>query len=177
MIERKYLTECLNYDKETGCFIWNKRPEKHFASNHVMTWWNSRYAGTKAGSVSDQGYLKICLLGRQERAQRIAWIYETGSLPDGEIDHINGDRMDNRISNLRDVTRLQNTRNKRQLDSNTSGVTGVSLNRPTGRWRAYITENQKRHHIGYYVTLEEAASARKAAEGKIGFHENHGRIV
>lgn len=177
MIDKDYLVECLAYDKTTGVFIWNKRPAHHFVSAWAMSAWNGRYAGTMAGTASDQGYLKISLHGKQERAHRLAWIYESEGLPTGEIDHINGDRMDNRISNLRDVTRLQNTRNKRQLDSNTSGVTGVSMNRSTNRWRAYISIQGKRHHIGYYSTLDEARSARKSAEFKIGFHENHGRIV
>jgi hypothetical protein len=91
------------------------------------------------------------------------------------IDHINGDRSDNRITNLRSVSHSGNTKNAKRRGDNLSGMTGVSFFRPKGTWRARINHNGETILLGYFRTYEEAVAARKAAEKIYEYHENHGR--
>jgi hypothetical protein len=98
-----------------------------------------------------------------------------GEWPNHEIDHINGDSLDNRICNLRDVTSQGNNRNMSLAKTNTSGVCGVRYKKDRSKWVALITLNNRQTHLGYYQDFFEAVCARKSAERKYGFHENHGR--
>jgi hypothetical protein len=94
--------------------------------------------------------------------------------PEGEIDHINGNRQDNRIENLRDVPRSLNQRNSKLQNNNRSGVSGVFWR--ANRWEAriYLVSGQRKH-LGRFKTFEEAVAVRKQAEMECGYHENHGR--
>jgi hypothetical protein len=96
-----------------------------------------------------------------------------GYWPD-EIDHINGDRADNRLSNLREVSNIENQRNKVLPRNNKSGHIGVSWNKDSKKWMARITINYKLKQVGQFSTIEEAVAARKEAERKFGFSERHG---
>jgi len=93
-----------------------------------------------------------------------------------QIDHINGDRSDNRIENLRAVINADNGRNQKLRVSNSSGVMGVGFCKRAGKWRVRITINGKDKHLGIYKSYSEAVAARLTAEKLHGFHENHGRI-
>lgn len=158
----------LDYDPETGLFHW--KPQDG------MNYWNARFAGKEAGSKSAGRYVFINLRGNVFLAHRIAWVFISGDYPKHEIDHINGDRFDNRAVNLRDVPHAINKRNLPRKASNTSGVVGVYRIRSTGQWCAQIRNwNGANQHIGNFSTIEEAAAARKDAERKFGFHSNHGR--
>jgi len=92
-----------------------------------------------------------------------------------EIDHINGDRSDNRAKNLRSATRLENARNTKLKKNNKTGTMGVSQIKETGRWRARMSYRNKALHVGVYDTYEEAVIARREAERRMGYHPNHGR--
>jgi HNH endonuclease len=94
--------------------------------------------------------------------------------PDGEIDHINGDRSDNRWENLRDATHAENHRNMRISKRNTSGRVGVSWGKAQQQWQAYISMDGKLLHLGFFGSWDDASSAREAAERHLGFHANHG---
>ena len=110
--------------------------------------------------------------------QRLAWILENGNIEDNKVvDHINGDINDNRIVNLRVVTRAENSRNRKTAKNNTSGTQGVYLVERDNDtfWKAEIRHNYDNIFIGSYNTREEAIIARKAAERVLGFHDNHGR--
>jgi hypothetical protein len=87
-----------------------------------------------------------------------------GVWPEDQIDHINRDRADNRIENLREVTNKQNQQNRSTNSDNTSGHTGVSWYKPYSKWRAQIKHNHKVIHLGYFTNIEDAIAARKAAE-------------
>lgn len=128
-----------------------------------------------AGTVNKKGYRSICFPGGVfEYAHRIVWKIHYGNIPEGmDVDHINHERDDNRIENLRLVTRQDNLRNKGVVSSNT-GVMGVYWNKKTNRYTANITINKKTKHLGTFMTLDAAAKARKEAERLYGFHENHG---
>jgi hypothetical protein len=117
------------------------------------------------------------IFGLRLPAHRVVWAIHRGVWPDGEIDHINGDRADNRISNLRDVTRSENARNAAKPRTNRSGVVGVNWRTSKGKWRAYISEGDRTTHLGYFDDFSEAVNVRIAEERRRGFHENHGRSL
>ena len=113
MITQEQLKELLHYNPDTGIFTWKRRP-----SNRVSV-------GDNAGHLNRDGYIDLTVNGFKQGAHRFAWLYIYGFLPLGHIDHINGNRSDNRIVNIRDGTQLENNKNKSKLKSNKSGVTGV----------------------------------------------------
>ena len=155
MLTQEYVRNMLVYKEDTGTFVY-------------------RSNGQKAGFKRESGYIFVSLEGKHYRAHRIVWLYVVGRTP-VEIDHINGARDDNRISNLREVDRQANARNLSKGRLNTSGVVGVSYVSTRSQWRAYITQDSKQVHLGYFGTLLDAACARKSAEYNYGYHENHGR--
>lgn len=105
----------------------------------------------------------------------MAWLYIYGEFPDGEIDHINGNKADNRICNLRCVDHFTNMKNYPLPRNNKSGIIGVSWYKALSKWEAKIQHDGKSIHLGYFDDLDDAAKARKAAEEKYSFHANHGR--
>lgn len=146
------LRELLHYDPATGVFTWKVR-----TSTRVKV-------GNLAGCPNNEGYLQIRLHSRLHKAHRLAWLYMYGEWPEDQIDHINRNRSDNRISNLRDVSHKQNNQNKSKAGNNTSGHQGVYRYKLDSKWVARIKHNQKNISLGYFTNLEDAISARKAAE-------------
>lgn len=172
MLTQEYIRECLNYDSDTGLFLWAERPQKHFRTLRGWRTFNSQKAGKGACCLSGaSGYRAISLNKRHYQAHRIAFLYMGGDMPK-EIDHINHIRSDNRWVNLRAVTRTQNKQNVKLYANNTSGVCGVTRNKKN--WMASINVCGTSVHLGTYPTIEEAARVRAAANIKYGFHENHG---
>lgn len=178
----RVLRRLIDYNARTGELKWKMRPAWLFAGNNIggkagqAKAWNGRWAGQRAfKQVHKTGYLTGVLWSFSFLAHRVAWAVHTGEWPDGDIDHINGDRADNRFSNLRCVTSLQNAKNQKLPKSNTSGHIGVSWIRHHKAWVASICVNRKKMTIGYFKKIEDAIAARKAAEQKFGFHPNHGR--
>ena len=165
------------FDYCDGCLYW--KPRLIITSNDKG--WNTRYSGKKAGCVNPNGYLLLSLTvnGKKRRfwAHRVIWLLIYGHLPKDEIDHINGVRSDNRLENLRDVTRDENRKNHKIRKDNLSGVMGVSWFKARQKWRSYIHVNRKQVHLGFYLDMAEACHVRKAAELKYGFHANHGRLT
>lgn len=133
-------------------------------------------AGKEAGHQEPRGYRNVMHKKKMYKAHRLIWLYVHGKFPEGEIDHINGIRNDNRIANLRDVAHLENQRNRNANSNNASGVGGVGWSKNAGKWRAGIQVDGSAKHLGYFDDIEDAAQARKAAEVKYGFHPNHGSI-
>lgn len=148
-----YLKSILSYDPHTGVFLW-RAPTGRRAKK-----------GSIAGSRSDQGYVYIRIHRRLFRAHRLAFLYMEGALPETFVDHINGDKSDNRWVNLRKASLTENNRNNRNRPMGESGYRGV-CRRPGGStWIAGITVNRKRIHLGSFATKEQAAQAyRDAAE-------------
>ncbi len=134
------------YDKDTGDFLRN-------VTGHGVPIYPK-----KVGVTMDNGYRYIHIDMRAVRAHRLAWLYVTGEWPSNCIDHINGDKSDNRFSNLRHVTSKTNAENRRNPKATaSSGYIGVSRDR--NKWRATIVSNGKQKHIGSFSTAEEAAEA------------------
>lgn len=161
------------YDATTGKLYWCARDRWRFRSDKALNSWNARWAGREAGTMQN-GYLQIGIGGRLHYAHRIIWIYVHGEEPEN-IDHIDGDCLNNRISNLSAVTHLENMRNRKTSRKNTSGVTGVHWAKASRRWIALISDRGKHIHLGCFSTSAEAASAREAAERELGYHANHGK--
>lgn len=166
------IQELFNYDPETGHLFWKARDESQFASKPASVIWNLRFAGQRAGHDHPRGHVAVLVDGRVTAAHRIIWLYVHGEWPD-QIDHINGTRRDNRLSNLRNVSNAENAMNRPLLRKNTSGVNGVT--RIGSKWVARIRANKTHYNLGRFDTLQEATAARKDAEQRLGFHPNHGR--
>lgn len=157
--------ELFVYDGETGIIKWRKRTCRRQRSNMVAgnTWPNGR------------GYTQINIKGKIYPAHRIAMLLAYGFYGDGlQVDHINHTRDDNRLSNLRFVTRTGNQRNRSRNSNNTTGVTGVYYHKGTRKYMAYIKVDGVQIHLGYFASLGEAAKVRKAAEIKYEYNASHG---
>ncbi len=129
------------------------------------------------GEISNNDrYLKAMLLGTRYKIHRLAWLYVYGEFPKEQIDHINGDRLDNRICNLRDVSQIMNNQNSAKRIDNTSGCVGVKIRLQGNKilWIASIGGKPKKY-LGIFNNINDAIIARKMAEYKLGYHENHGR--
>lgn len=168
----------LRYDRETGRLFWRERSPDIFQTKgsalRACKIWNTRYSGQLAlDKFNDAGYRCGRIFGRIYRAHRVIWAMQFGEWPD-EIDHINHDRADNRLINLRNVSRKQNMKNVSLAVNNTSGVIGVSKRGDCFGWRARIKLNGVERHLGSFATIEEAKAARVLAQKELGFHENHG---
>jgi hypothetical protein len=176
---QRHLAELFEYDGGTGILAWLPRQEASFPSARAAKVWNTRFAGKPAGSiVSGSEYLSVNIGPSRFKAHVVAWIIHYGQAPSADIDHINGLRRDNRIANMRAVSRSGNMRNTAISPRNTSGVVGVSWNKPANKWQATVRDNDgKRKSLGYFSDLGEAANARKSAERLFGYHANHGRAV
>jgi len=160
-LTQKRLKELLNYDPDTGVFTW-------------LVGCGGVNIGSKAGSLYSYGYIVIKINRFGYRAHRLAWLYMTGEWPEDQIDHIDHDRANNRIINLREATHTINGRNTNIAKNNTSGIMGVNWHRWQRKWRAYISINAKPIHLGTFTDFFEACCARKSAENKYGYHPNHG---
>lgn len=166
----EYLRQRLRYEPETGRLIWRY--------NETMpTRWNSRWTDVPAGRISQCGYNQVSIYGTRYPSHRIIWAMTHGVWPGGEIDHIDGNRLNNRIENLRDVNRTENSKNMALRFDSTSGATGVCWDKSRNKWAAHIRINGLRLNLGRFISLEDAIGARKAAEERHGFHANHGRTA
>ena len=145
MITQDRLIEVLRYNPNTGIFI--RRIAK-----------GGKPVGSIAGGLDMKGYVVIRIGGKTYKAHRLAWLYVMGRFPDGQIDHINGDKSFNAIWNLRDVTHTENNINRKVQRNNKTGFKGVSI-RPSGTFYSQITINGKRVHLGSFSTAEEAHMA------------------
>tara|TARA_R100001086_G_scaffold227776_1_gene146994 strand:- start:161 stop:709 length:549 start_codon:yes stop_codon:yes gene_type:complete len=180
MITADELRSFVNYNPDTGEFTWNQRDPSLFKTNRAASIWNAQFPGKTAGGKqsSDSGkglhYWVIVIFRKKYLAHRLAWLYMTGDWPVDQLDHINGDSLDNQWSNLREVSNAENGRNCKVNVNNTSGVMGVYFYKRDQIWCAYITKNYKTKSLGRFEDWFDAVCARKSAEVKLGFHANHG---
>lgn len=153
------LRELLSYDPETGLFLWRERPECMFKTQRGIAVWKARFVGRPAFTANLNGYRQGMVFGRTYYAHRVAWAIHYGEWPEDQIDHINCDRSDNRISNLRKASNTENARNKKLQRNNTSGLKGASWSSRRGKWAATICADRKQRKLGFFDTKEEAHEA------------------
>lgn len=158
-LTQKYLKSILDYNSVTGVFTWRQRPIDHFKNSHRQNIWNSKHSGTVAGSMTPLGYWRITINNKSYRAHRIAWLYTYGRWPKDQIDHIDGNKLNNRIDNLRKANNSENNRNVGLKKTNKSGHKGVSWNNRDKKWQAYIGVNGRNKSLGSYDSAQEASEA------------------
>lgn len=150
VIDLKFLREQLDYSPDSGEFTW-KVPGK------------GRGDGAAAGCIAAHGYVLIGLGGRLHLAHRLAWLHFYGVEPGRYLDHIDRNRSNNRIGNLRQATHQQNMANSPPRHTSVSGIKGVSWCAATSKWRATITVDGKQRSLGRHSCIEDAAKAYATA--------------
>lgn len=156
MITQDRLKELVSYDPDTGVFVWLKDNGKNAKQ------------GSTAGRINFYGYSVICIDGQTYLAHRLAWMYCFGNFPEMNIDHLNGDRNDNRVSNLRDVSQDVNCQNHRKQNGDKPVMIGVSFDKATKKFKSQIMHKGKNLHLGRFRTEAEAHDAYISAKRK--FH-------
>lgn len=171
-ITHELLRQLVRFEADIQKYFWNPRPRKMFKTDGSFKSWNSAWANKETfHAVDGRGYCQAVVLYRHYNAHRIIWFYHYGEWPNGQVDHINGIRTDNRLANLRVVSQAENLRNTKRRVNNSSGTSGVSWNPLTKTWRVRVPNKE----IGSFQKKQDAVAARKAAEVEYGFHPNHGR--
>lgn len=153
-----YLKTVLDYNPETGVFTHktNRSPKA--------------YPGATAGRINTNGHRQIGIDGERYMAHRLAWFWVHGVWPTDQIDHINGNRDDNRIDNLRPATHKQNMENQTLHCNNGSGFRGVSWHKANKKWAAYVNHNGKRKYLGIYASVDDAIRVVRLARNQLFTH-------
>lgn len=160
------MANLISYDPVTGGFTWvGARSQDGHCNKHL---------GGKAGTTYPDSYVRVRYKGKCYLAHRLAWALTHGAWPAHQIDHINMDRADNRLINLREATLAENNRNKKVRSDSTTGFKGVSFNKATRKFVARLTVNKKTVHLEYHDTAEAAhESYIRAAEIHHGQFARH----
>ncbi len=156
----KYLREIFRYEPDTGKLI-----------NRVHR--NSKSPKGAEATARSKGYGSVSIKGKNYKTHRVIWYLYYGVQPSKQIDHIDGDKLNNKIENLREVENKENCKNRALHAKNKSGFAGVRQ-LSNGKWNAYIWDKGSKN-LGVYKTKLEAVVVRKAEERRLGFHPNHGR--
>lgn len=184
MLTQQRLKELLRYNLSTGEFVWIEEVSK---CTRLTT-------KAKAGCITRRGYTRIIVDGKSYQAHRLVWLYNFGSFPSGQIDHINGVKNDNRLSNLRECSQAENMRNTKMKSNNTSGITGVGYTEVNQRcgstdtyWSARWTDINGKHRSKHFAVskhgydqakvLAVACRNERMLELKslgVGYTERHG---
>lgn len=155
-LPREKVQALFNYNPDTGALTWRGDSGR----------WGRIKAGTEAGAACTGGYRQVRVDGRLRMVHRLAWIHANGPICTEMIDHINGDRQDNRLCNLRQATREMNTQNIKRANSRSShGFLGVS--RQGNRWRAEISVKNRQQFLGYFPTPEAAQAVYLTAKRQL----------
>jgi HNH endonuclease/AP2 domain len=154
-ITADWIKNVLEYNPETGFFFWKQR----FGRRGVP--------GKRAGTIDFNGYMVVTINGKRFKGHRLAWLVMTGNWPVLAVDHINGDRSDNRFENLREANCSENQHNRRLQRNNKSGYQGVAWDSHAGKWRAGIRADGRGINLGGYDTPQEAHTAYLRAKAQL----------
>ena len=160
-LTQEWLKEHFDYNAESGAFT------------RIKGYHGNCKVGFSDWGLNGYRYRSITLDGKNYLIHRLVWLWMYGYSPK-EIDHINHNTTDNRLCNLRSVSRVENTRNAKKRIDNTSGIVGVSWVKKINRWRSRISHRGKRIFLGTFKCFNQAVAARKSAEKLYGYHSNHG---
>jgi hypothetical protein len=156
-VKHDEVRDVLDYEPSTGVFRWRVSPGGRGG------------VGAVAGTRDHEGYVVIRYRGRGYKAHRLAWLYVHGELPAGVVDHINGDKADNRIHNLRDVDAYVNAQNVERPNKNgRSGLRWVSWFSQYQKWKASFFFRKKHYFVGHFDDPAEAHEAAKRARAALG---------
>lgn len=178
-LTQELLNKMFEYEPATGRLIWKDYPAELEPSNQFLKSFKKRFLGEEAGYISKEkrrqsNYRIVHIKGKNYKAHRLIWCIVYGKYPIEGIDHINHNGEDNSLKNLRAASNADNRKNLSLSRANKSGVTGVCWHKQAKKWAAQVMYNGKKRHLGYYVSLEEAAQVAKKAREELGFHPNHG---
>lgn len=162
----KALSKLVRYEQATGVFTWKNRPLEMFSREADYKVWNKRFADKQAGAIGAWGYVIISFNGKKVKAHQIAYFIVHGSVP-AYLDHINGNRADNRIANLRGATLSDNGANRGMDRRNKSGVKGVFWHAKAQKWQAEVRKLGKSYYGGLFDDLEAAKTARDTLAAKL----------
>lgn len=168
-LTRSQLIKLLDYDPDTGSLLWRKRGRWVVSDGYMgeqgRKTFNRKFPGRVAlNSICSVGYRHGSIFQRSLYAHRVIWVMIYGNEPIGQIDHINRDRTDNRLLNLRDVSHKQNGRNQKLREGNTTGVHGVYWLKKRERWLASIGVDGRTIFLGHFEKVDDAICARIEAE-------------
>ena len=160
-LTQEYLKSILDYDLDTGIFTWKINKAKRTNIGDIAGW-------------SDNGYREIEINDKKYKAHRLAWLYVYGEMPKKLIDHVDGNRSNNKISNLREATYQTNNENYKTPKTNKSGVKNVSWYKNINKWVVSISIRKTKKTVGYYDDLELAELVAVEARNKYrGEFANH----
>ncbi len=151
MLTQARVKDLFDYDNLTGDLLW-----KQYMGN--------RKIGSPAGFISGHGHLQTAINGRSYLNHRLIWLWVHGYFPENDIDHVNRDKLDNRLENLREISHQCNVRNSGNPKNNTSGIKGVCWANGRKKWVAFLTLNGKQISLGTYSDFDNAVCARLAGE-------------
>ena len=154
MLTQSRLMSLLSYEPDTGKFVWSVSR-------------GGKPAGKECGMDRGDGYIVIRVDKVLYLAHRLAFLWMHGAFPEALVDHVNGDKSDNKWQNLRHATSAQSLQNITIRSDNSSGMIGVSFDKRRGNWRAYIVVNSKQHHLGSFKCKRTAAEAYIAAKSRL----------
>ena len=152
MLTKEQVRLELNYDPETGIFT-RKTPSKKYKIGEIV-------------GCDCNGYVYICCDKKNRYAHRLAWLYVYGYIPK-YVDHINGNKKDNRIANLRETTISQNMHNSKKPKNNTSGIKGVYFHKKSQKWMARVHLNNKCIYLGIFENIEDAQKSVTESRKKL----------
>ena len=174
----RYLNECFEYDELSGIVYWKSRQRSHFKTERGFKTFNSQKYGKEAGTLNNCGYLQIRLNKKLILVHRLIIMLKGCELSsEDHVDHINHNRTDNRLINLRVVSQKENNKNLNMRKSNTTGITGVSFSVSELLWYPRIQVDYRNIYLGATKDFFEACCRRKSAELKYNFHKNHGEFL
>jgi hypothetical protein len=167
---KEQIKEAVSYDPTTGVLTWRVRPLSHFKNKSYQLRWNARFAGKPAfDAPHTKGYRHGVFAGKHYTDHRVAWLIANGDWPREGIDHINRQRDDNRLINLREATQRQNTTNRTKAAGKKSRYVGVSRVKGDGKWFAYVGRRGAYQYLGQFACETAAAVARyKVAKAVYG---------
>ena len=162
-ISYEELSNLLVYNGVSGTLVW-RTCRNQFA-----------LGGTIAGNPGNHGYVAVTINGIRYLAHRVVWLLHHGEWPKRSLDHIDHNKCNNKIENLREVDQLTNSKNVGKQKRNTSGVVGVYWRKDAQKWAAKVRVNGVLISLGSFKDKDVAIQVRKQAEIEYGFHPNHGK--